>query len=95
MIGDFVKYTFDLEKNSRDEYGFDLHCYNQSSEQCVGHVDQNSPAEVAGIRAGDRIVSVNGVPIDGMTHQRVISLIRDIPNKCQLTVSRPATPLNR
>ncbi|GAB1603437.1 rho GTPase-activating protein 21-A-like isoform X5 [Argonauta hians] len=42
----------------------------------VKHVKEDSPAELAGLNTGDRIVSVNGESVTGKTYSQVISLIQ-------------------
>ena len=37
-----------------DGYGFNLHAEKNKPGQFVGKIDQSSPAEVAGLREGDR-----------------------------------------
>jgi membrane-associated protease RseP (regulator of RpoE activity) len=52
---------------SKVELGFNNHHANEydGTTQCmkVGDVVPNSPAERAGLRAGDRIIGVNGQPL--------------------------------
>ena len=42
-------------------------------EPVVGRVEPDSPAEKAGVRAGDRIVQVNGKPVTEMTDYAVVA----------------------
>jgi len=49
-------------------YGFNLHAdRNSPGLQYIGKVDDNSPAQAAGLRLHDRIVHVNGDAIEGTT----------------------------
>ena len=42
----------------------------------VKQVKEGGPAERAGLRTGDRIVSVNGESVTGKTYSQVIALIQ-------------------
>jgi len=49
-------------------YGFNLHANRTSPGlQYIGKVDANSPAQAAGLQLHDRIIEVNGDPIEGIT----------------------------
>lgn len=50
----------------------------------VKQVKEGGPAEKAGLRTGDRIVSVNGESVTGKTYSQVIALIqsRSVPSLC-------------
>ncbi|XP_050976029.1 cytohesin-interacting protein [Labeo rohita] len=85
-----------LEKQDNEAFGFEVQTYglkvkNSSMvEMCtfVCSVQDGSAAETAGLTAGDIILSVNGVSIEGSTHQHIIELIRESTNMLRLeTVS--------
>ncbi|KAM9856809.1 Na(+)/H(+) exchange regulatory cofactor NHE-RF2 [Aulostomus maculatus] len=57
-------------------YGFNLHSNKKKGGQFVRSVDQGSTAESSDVRAGDRLVEVNGVNIEGLRHSEVVALIR-------------------
>ena len=57
-------------------YGFNLHAERDSVGQFIGKIDDDSPAEAAGLREGDRIIEVNGTNIENETHQQVIRRIK-------------------
>ncbi len=52
--------------------------------QYVGSVDDDSPASHAGMKAGDRIVEVNGTNISNENHQQVVQRIKAVPNEAKL-----------
>lgn len=52
-------------------YGFHLHGEKGKSGQFIRKVEPGSPAEAAGLRAGDRLVAVNGVNVERETHHQV------------------------
>lgn len=67
-------------------YGFNLHADKGLPGQYVGKVDPASPAEAAGLRDGDRIIEVNGINIDGETHDEVVGLIKSMAGRVSLLV---------
>lgn len=52
-------------------YGFHLHGEKGKSGQFIRKVEPDSPAEAAGLRAGDRVVEVNGLNVEKETHHQV------------------------
>jgi membrane-associated protease RseP (regulator of RpoE activity) len=69
-----------------DGYGFNLHAEKGKPGQYIGKVDENSPAEAAGLKQGDRIVEVNGVNISNENHKQVVERIKVIPHETKLLV---------
>lgn len=69
-----------------DGYGFNLHAEKSRSGQFIGKVDEDSPAQLAGLREGDRIIEVNGVNIAQENHRQVVERIKSIPNETKLLV---------
>lgn len=57
-------------------YGFNLHAEKERGGQYIGKIDDNSPAQDAGLREHDRIIEVNGVNIENETHAEAINRIR-------------------
>lgn len=52
-------------------YGFHLHGEKGKSGQFIRKVELGSPAEESGLRAGDRVVAVNGANVEKETHHQV------------------------
>lgn len=52
-------------------YGFHLHGEKGRRGQFIRRVEPGSPAEAAELRAGDRLVEVNGVNVESETHHQV------------------------
>ncbi|XP_034394906.1 Na(+)/H(+) exchange regulatory cofactor NHE-RF2 [Cyclopterus lumpus] len=67
-------------------YGFHLHGEKGKSGQFIRKVESGSPAEAAGLRAGDRVVEVNGVNVEKETHHQVVQRIKAVDNKTRLLV---------
>uniref|UniRef100_A0A3Q3IUA8 PDZ domain-containing protein n=1 Tax=Monopterus albus TaxID=43700 RepID=A0A3Q3IUA8_MONAL len=67
-------------------YGFSLHSNKTKGGQFVHSVDPGSAAESADIRPGDRILEVNGVNIEGLTHSEVVALIKSGREEVRLLV---------
>lgn len=67
------------------EYGFDLHA-EKARGQFIGNVDSNSPAGTAGLKSGDRILAINGVPVGDSNHKEVVRRIKEEPLECRFIV---------
>ncbi|TWW69607.1 Na(+)/H(+) exchange regulatory cofactor NHE-RF1 [Takifugu flavidus] len=72
-------------------YGFNLHSERARPGQYIRAVDENSPAESAGLQPRDRIVEVNGVSVEGKTHSEVVAAIKVGGNVARLLVVDPET----
>lgn len=69
-----------------DGYGFNLHAERANPGQFIGKIDDESPAQMAGLREGDRIVEVNGVNISNENHRQVVERIKTDPKETRLLV---------
>ncbi|KAK9497327.1 hypothetical protein O3M35_004666 [Rhynocoris fuscipes] len=67
-------------------YGFNLHAEKGKPGQYIGKVDDNSPADAAGLKEGDRIIEVNGVNISLDNHKQVVQRIKTLKNETKLLV---------
>ncbi|XP_013872144.1 cytohesin-interacting protein [Austrofundulus limnaeus] len=84
--------TIVLEKQDNELFGFDIHTYgvqqksSSAVEMCtyVCKVKEASVAESAGLTAGDVIISVNGVSIEGLSHENVLNLISESSNNLKM-----------
>nr|XP_045014701.1 Na(+)/H(+) exchange regulatory cofactor NHE-RF1 isoform X2 [Jaculus jaculus] len=79
-----------LEKGPNG-YGFHLHGEKGKVGQFIRLVEPGSPAEKAGLLAGDRLVEVNGENVEKETHQQVVTRIRAAHNAVRLLVVDPDT----
>lgn len=78
-----------VKREDFDGYGFNLHAEKGKPGQYIGKVDDNSPAETAGLKQGDRIIEVNGVNIGNETHKQVVQRIKAISDEVRLLVVDP------
>lgn len=78
-----------IKRDDFDGYGFNLHAEKGKPGQYIGKVDDNSPAESAGLKQGDRIIEVNGVNIGNETHKQVVQRIKAIADEVRLLVVDP------
>ncbi|XP_025941443.1 Na(+)/H(+) exchange regulatory cofactor NHE-RF2 isoform X2 [Apteryx rowi] len=67
-------------------YGFHLHGEKGKSGQFIRKVEPGSPAEAAGLRAGDRVVAVNGLNVEQETHHQVVQRIKAVETETRLLV---------
>ncbi|CAD7683406.1 unnamed protein product [Nyctereutes procyonoides] len=67
-------------------YGFHLHGEKGRRGQFIRRVEPGSPAEAAALRAGDRLVEVNGVNVEGETHHQVVQRIKAMEGQTRLLV---------
>ena len=72
-----------------DGYGFNLHAERSNPGQFIGKIDDQSPAQLAGLREGDRIIEVNGVNISIENHRQVVERIKSMANEARLLVVDP------
>lgn len=69
-----------------DGYGFNLHAEKGKPGHYIGKVDENSPAEKAGLKEGYRIISVNDSNISEENHKQVVHRIKSLSNEVRLIV---------
>lgn len=74
-----------MEKGANG-YGFHLHGEKAKSGQFVRLVEADTPASVAGLLAGDRLMFVNGDSVEGQSHQQVVAKIRATVGRLELIV---------
>jgi C-terminal processing protease CtpA/Prc len=65
-------------------FGFNMQSQKGKPGQFIGSVDAGSPAELAGLKEGDRILAVNGTSVKGFEHPQVVQLIKTDPTSTKL-----------
>ncbi|XP_034395346.1 Na(+)/H(+) exchange regulatory cofactor NHE-RF1-like isoform X1 [Cyclopterus lumpus] len=70
-------------------YGFNLHSERARPGQYIRAVDEDSPAERAGLLSKDRIVQVNSLSVEGKTHSEVVAAIKAGGREARLLVVDP------
>jgi len=79
-------------QTSQDLYSIGAPIITGTKKDCpifIGRLGSNSPAQSAGLRAGDRLLAVNGKDVKGMALRQVAALIRsDQPGNVVLRVWR-------
>ncbi|KAM9347227.1 cytohesin-interacting protein [Symphorus nematophorus] len=84
--------TIVLEKQDNETFGFEIQTYGLQLKDSsavemytfVRKVQEDSAAESAGLTAGDIIVTINGVSIEGSSHQHILDLIRESTNSLRM-----------
>uniref|UniRef100_A0A8C1GPJ8 PDZ domain-containing protein n=1 Tax=Cyprinus carpio TaxID=7962 RepID=A0A8C1GPJ8_CYPCA len=74
-----------LTKGDRG-YGFHLHGERNRGAQLIRKIEPGSPADLSGLRSGDRVVEVNGENVEGETHQQVVQRILEVEHRTRLLV---------
>ncbi|XP_037379257.1 cytohesin-interacting protein isoform X2 [Talpa occidentalis] len=77
-----------VEKQDNGTFGFEIQTFpfpiqnTYSSEMYtrICKIQEDSPAQCAGLQAGDVLANINGVSTEGFTHKQVVDLIRSSGN---------------
>lgn len=67
-------------------YGFRLHDNKKKPGHFIGTIEPGSPADLAGLHKGDRVVEVNGISVLDFDHHQVVEKITTNPSEVRLLV---------
>ncbi|ESO99196.1 hypothetical protein LOTGIDRAFT_238811 [Lottia gigantea] len=81
-----------VKKN--DSWGFALQTYGVKNKRTneievmtyVDYVEYNGPAWIAGLQRGDIFLSINGEPVEGVTHKQLVQKIRQAGDAMRVVV---------
>ncbi|XP_077573087.1 general receptor for phosphoinositides 1-associated scaffold protein isoform X1 [Stigmatopora nigra] len=81
-----------LEKAGEQTFGFEIQTYGlhhqdqNTVEMCtfVCKVHDQSPAQLAGLKVGETIASVNETPVEGFRHKEIVQLIKACGNTLRM-----------
>ncbi|NXB66524.1 GRASP protein, partial [Struthidea cinerea] len=81
-----------LEKKAEESFGFEIQTYGLHHQDrnsvemftFVCRVHGGSPAEAAGLKAGDTITGVNGLNVEGIRHREIVEIIKSSGNVLRL-----------
>ncbi|XP_054033396.1 protein TAMALIN isoform X1 [Dryobates pubescens] len=81
-----------LEKKAEETFGFEIQTYGLHHQDknsvemftFVCRVHGGSPAEAAGLKAGDTITGVNGLNVEGIRHREIVEIIKSSGNMLRL-----------
>ncbi|KAK2905971.1 Na(+)/H(+) exchange regulatory cofactor NHE-RF3 [Channa argus] len=66
-----------LTKRPGQTFGFYLRVEQGEDGHLIRCLEMGGPAELAGMKDGDRILRVNGTFVDGLSHSEVVDLVRN------------------
>lgn len=70
-MSEFRPRVISLNKKKGQTFGFYLRVEHGEDGHLIRCLELGGPAQLAGIKDGDRILRVNGVFVDGLTHEQV------------------------
>lgn len=86
MFGQTLRPRLCVLEKGDNGYGFHLHGEKGKIGQFIRLVEPDSPAELSGLRAGDKLVFVNGDRVENESHQQVVARIRATAGNLELIV---------
>ncbi|KAM5156287.1 cytohesin-interacting protein [Callospermophilus lateralis] len=92
-----------VEKQDNGTFGFEIQTNRlQNQNICslelytmICKIQEDSPAHLAGLQAGDVLANINGVSTEGFTHKQVVDLIRSSGNMLRIETLNATTILRR
>lgn len=74
-----------LNKREGQSFGFFLRVEQGADGHLIRNLEMGSPAELSGLKDGDRILRVNGTFVDTLEHQQVAVCLPNNNNSCYIT----------
>ncbi|KFQ58307.1 Cytohesin-interacting protein, partial [Pelecanus crispus] len=79
-------------KEDKETFGFEIQTfrfphqndYSQEVCTCICKIEEESPAHLSGLQAGDILASINGMNTDGYSHKQIVDLIKSSGNYLRL-----------
>jgi len=71
---------------AESSYGFNLYKRKGDDGQYIGYIDDGSPADLVGLKNGDRLVEVNGENVENKSHKKAVNMIRERDGEVSLLV---------
>ena len=71
-----------LSKHEGQTFGFFLRVERDEEGHLIRSLDMGGPAELAGLKDGERIIRVNGVFVDSMEHAQVGVSLPEVDSPC-------------
>ncbi|XP_076869766.1 cytohesin-interacting protein [Brachyhypopomus gauderio] len=92
-----------ISKKDNETFGFKIKTYDEKNNTdpgqdvltCVSSVRQEGPAERAGLRTGDLIISINSICVEDSVHQRIVDLILNSSTCLKMEIVRGTTVKQR
>ncbi|KAM9804908.1 Na(+)/H(+) exchange regulatory cofactor NHE-RF3 [Neosynchiropus ocellatus] len=66
-----------LTKRHGQTFGFYMKIESGEDGHLVRSLEMGGPAQLAGMKDGDRVIRVNGTFVDGMSHSEVVEMVRN------------------
>lgn len=93
-LAESTRRTITIEKEDDESYGFELQTYGLRNrvvselEMCtyVFKVKEEGPAERAGMKAGDILITINDSNVEGIPHKQIVDIIREAGNCLRIEV---------
>ncbi|KAJ7422913.1 Cytohesin-interacting protein [Willisornis vidua] len=79
-------------KEDKETFGFEIQTVKFPNQNdfslevctCICRIQEESPAHLSGLQAGDILVSINGMNIEGFAHKQIVDLIKSSGNYLRL-----------
>lgn len=76
--------NIEVERGAAGSFGITI----SGSKPCIlSSISPRSPAEVAGLRAGDFLISINGLNVSKLPHEIIVQLINNASSKIWISIA--------